>query len=106
MKDKVPRLEALCEDLMEVFITEAQPAAWTAATVAASERTPNMRGDRLYDMKVATQAGALTARALDLLDRAKGLVPAGALQPHPVEDREIDKFERQARAALERIRAS
>lgn len=105
MKDKAERLAALCSDLMEVFLVEAEPTRWNGAGADPVETTVETRGARNWDIKNANQVGALTARAMDLLDRVRGFVPVGALErtADPA-DADIARFEKQARQALEKMK--
>lgn len=105
---KLPRLQALCDDLLEVFLVEADPTRWTGAGVDPTEMDPKIRGARNWDMKNANQAGALAARALDLRDRlagGDGGKPPGTQQIDDAAEHDIARFEKQARDALAKIRA-
>jgi hypothetical protein len=99
-QDQTEKLNDLTVDLMDVFLTEADPTNWTGAGQTQAEMEKETRGARNWDMKNANQAGALLARALDLRDRLTG----GASGTPPAEDdaaeADIAKFERQAKEMI------
>lgn len=99
-KDQTERLSELTENLMDVFLTEADPAIWTGSGMSPAEMDPQTRGARNWDMKNANQAGALVARALDLKERL-----VGVRAPHPpaddAADADIARFEKQAKKIID-----
>lgn len=100
--DQITTLDELSEQLMDVFLEEANPDNWTGAAVGAKAMTPDIRGARHWDMKNANQAGALMARALDLRDRLKG-IQGPSEKPDDAAEADVRKFEKQAKALLSRV---
>ncbi|MFT3720420.1 hypothetical protein [Pseudorhodoferax sp.] len=97
--DQISKLEELAVDLMDVFLNEADPSNWTGAGQAQVKMTKETRGARNWDMKNANQAGALTARAMDLLERVRGV--RRPLEGDDSPEADIAKFEREAKRVLE-----
>lgn len=102
--DQQHKLDALTENLMDVFLHEADPENWNGAGESAAAMTPEVRGARNWDAKNANQVGSLVARALDLRDRING---AGFIPPPSQDDADADiaRFEKQARRLLEAVGA-
>lgn len=102
-QDQTEKLNDLAIDLMDVFLSEADPTNWTGAGEAATAMTKDTRGARNWDMKNANQAGALLARALDLRDRLNGQGGGQPPAPDDAAEADIAKFERQAKAMIDKV---
>lgn len=100
--DQLEQLNDLGDQLMDVFVSEADPRNWNGAGMAATEMDPQTRGARNWDVKNANQVGALLARTLDLKERLQGL-RGGPAMPEDDADREIARAEKLARDTLTRI---
>lgn len=101
--DQLQKVDALAEQVMDVFISEADPKSWTGSGLAPAQMTPEVRGARNWDMKNANQAGALALRVLELKDRIEGLLPSGGPGADDRADDDIAKFEKQAKKLLESV---
>jgi hypothetical protein len=102
--DQTEKLNDLTGDLMDVFLTEADPTNWTGAGQTQAEMEKETRGARNWDMKNANQAGALLARALDLRDRLQGVTqPNTPPVPDDAAEADIARFERQAKEMIKQV---
>lgn len=113
------RLADLAEKLADVFLDEANPAAWPGAGKTHTEQTKDERGDRAWVVKTANQVGLLFARALELRARVKWQRKADEGEENPREplmapdgmggaedpERNIERFEADATRFLERAAA-
>lgn len=102
-QDQIDRLEDLAQEIADVFIDEADPKNWNGQGAALVEMDEKTRGNRYWDKKNAIQTGSLLARVLDLRDRDKG--HGGAITPEDDAEKELSKFEKQAKEMVNAILA-
>ena len=102
-KDQIARLQELSEAVGEVFMDEADPVNWNGAGVPLADMNEKTRGNRYWDKKNAIQTGALLARIIDLRDRDKGQQGGGVLTPDEDADKDINRFEKQAKELLHAV---
>lgn len=100
--DQITTLDELSEQLMDVFLEEANPDNWSGAGTEARDMKPEVRGSRNWDIKNANQAGALMARALDLRDRLQGIKHPDSGADDAAEA-DVRRFEKQAKDLLRRV---
>ena len=96
-KDQIKRLQDLAESIGEVFLEEADPQNWNGAGQPLASLDKDQRGGRYWDKKNAIQTGTLLARVLDLRDRDKGQTGPGVTTPDDDAEKEIKRFEKQAK---------
>lgn len=99
-EDQIARLQDLAESIGEVFIEEADPQNWNGAGQPLASLDKDTRGGRYWDKKNAIQTGSLLARVLDLRDRDAGQVGGGVLTPDEDAEKEINRFEKQAKELI------
>lgn len=104
--DQLKRLDKLAEDIMDVFLGEADPAEWKGS-VPVGQMDDKQRGNRYWELKNVNQVGALLMQALNL--KAKMAAPAVPPWQNPAPDAgdpeaEIKKYESQARSLLTKVR--
>lgn len=99
--DQLKRLEDISERVDEEFLTAADPNNWTGAGMHPTEMDKQTRGDRNWDVKNATQIGALAFRVRDLIERSKedGHRPEWDYDP----EEQVKTYERRASEMLEKI---
>ena len=102
-QDQIDRLQDLSESVSDVFIEEADPENWNGAGVPLADLDAKARGNRYWDKKNAIQTGALLARILDLRDRDKGQQGGGVTTPDEDVDKDIHRFEKQAKELLHAV---
>jgi hypothetical protein len=107
-QDQYERLQALSEQLADVFIQEGDPANWPGAGVAPAELSKDQRGDRYWCKKNAFAT-------VSLIQRVGGLVAiiqdnsnagAGAAVVNEEEaslDAEVKAAEAMAKELMERL---
>ena len=99
--DQTARLNDLSESLMDAFIDAADPRCWSGSGQAPTEMDQSTRGSRNWDLKIANQLGALTARAMDLRERLSG-ARGGPMTPDDTAEGDISRFEKAARDAMKK----
>lgn len=104
-QDQIDRLEDLAQEIADVFIDEADPKNWNGQGAALVEMDEKTRGNRYWDKKNAIQTGSLLARVLDLRDRDKGLSGGGVTTPEDDAEKEISRFEKQAKDMVNAVLA-
>jgi hypothetical protein len=104
-QDQIDRLQDLAEQIGDVFMEEADPANWNGAGVPLASLDKDARGGRYWDKKNAIQTGTLLARVLDLRDRDKGQVGPGVTTPAEDAEKEIKRFEKQAKDMVNAVLA-
>lgn len=104
-QDQIDRLEDLAQEIGEVFIDEADPKNWNGAGKLLCDMDKDERGNRYFDKKNAIQTGTLLARVLDLKDRDKGQNGGGVRTPDEDAEKEIKRFEKQAKELIGAIQS-
>ena len=99
--DQTKRLAELAEQLVDAFITEADPATWPGAG-HESDMTQRERGDRYWSKKNASATGGVLRFALDLIGRTGADTPAAGGDEEDDLDKRIRQAERRASDALAR----
>lgn len=113
-QDQYERLQALSEQLMDVFLEEGSPAGWPGHGVAAAAMDAKTRGDRYWVKKNAAATGMLFTRVESMIVQQQGPGTTPPLQPGaaPVDgaedegeqlDAEIARAERQAKKLLDEM---
>lgn len=116
-QDQYERLQALSEQLMDVFLEEGTPASWPGHGLASAAMDAKTRGDRYWVKKNAAATGMLFTRVESMIVQQQGpgttppLVP-GAEPADGAEtagdgeqlDAEIARAERQAAKLLDEMR--
>lgn len=114
-QDQYERLQALSEQLMDVFLEEGSPVGWPGHGIKAAAMDAQTRGDRYWVKKNAAATGMLFSRVESMIVQQQGpgttlLVP-GAAPDEGAEtagegeqlDAEIARAERQATKLLEEM---
>lgn len=98
-QDQIDRLNAIAEEIAEVFIDEATPNNWSGAGVSLVEMDADTRGNRYWDKKNAIQTGALLHRVMDLAVHDNN---SSAARKMPEEDaeRQIKQYEGKAKELI------
>ena len=105
-QDQIDRLQDLSEAVGDVFMEEANPENWSGGGGGKEPPTPlaemdeKTRGNRYWDKKNAIQTGALLARIIDLRDRDNGQTGGGVTTAPEDAEKEIGRFEKQAKELL------
>lgn len=111
--DQYQRLQALTEKLMDVFLTEADPENWPGAGILPNAMDKETRGNRYWCKKDAAATLTLNMRAITMIDAIRrrtpedgeppaGEIPDGEDSEQSV-DAELDKYEKQAAALVDRM---
>lgn len=66
-QDQYERLQKLGEELMDVFLAEADPKAWPGAGMPAASMDAQTRGDRYWVKKNAAASGMLYTRVENMI---------------------------------------
>lgn len=103
-KDQIDRLKQLAEEIADQFIIDADPNTWVGHGLTQAEMTQAERGDAVWCRKVPIQTGALLARVLDINDRC--VSPNGAMSPDEDTEKEIKKYEKQAKELIHAAQSS
>lgn len=104
--DQLTRIDALTEEIADVFLTESDPKNWNGAGVPAAKMTEKVRGSRNWDVKNANQVGALLMRTLELRERMRGW--SADQHKSPADDRadaDIARYEAEAKKLLDTMGA-
>ena len=70
-QDQYERLQALEENLLDVFIEEATPAEWPGHGLRIAAMDPQTRGDRYWAKKNAAATGILVNRVACMIGTAQ-----------------------------------
>lgn len=108
--DRFAKLSALSERLLDVFLQVADPDNMSGGKKKPADLTKEERGNLAWDVKTANSFGLLAARSLELTARekwrAEGMTKevngGGELGTVIDTEAEIQRFEAEARKALER----
>lgn len=108
-QDQFERLQALQATLTDVFISEADPSNWPGAGIDLANLDKQSRGDRYWCKKNAVATIALMQR----IESLTGCIQrwgSGTTQPDGDMsladsdiDKQIDRYETEAAAILERV---
>jgi hypothetical protein len=109
-QDQYEKLQALEEQLTDVFLNEAAPAKWPGAGSEPANWDQQTRGDRYWCKKNAVATMSLIGRVGHLVQRIQmnagdTPLPAGPSEEQPEDeeatlDKEIATYEKQATEAL------
>ena len=106
-QDQFEKLQALSEELADVFINEADPENWSGAGIMPRDMTKEERGDRHWDRKGAMGTGGVLRYTLDLItyhDKTSGgTTPAEQAAKDSDLDKKINEAEKRAEAAVARV---
>ena len=113
-QDQFTRLQALTEKLIDVYLTEADPASWPGQGLKLGDMDAKTRGDLYWCRKTAASALALAIRTESFvgtsLQRGAGLPPAPTDgEESTVEDdieREISSYEREAQKLIDQAQGT
>jgi hypothetical protein len=103
--DQRVKLAELEEKLADVFLSEADPVAWPGHGKASGELTSEDRAQRYQHKRAAAETAMLLARTQSLMDGGGGPGGAGEEAGLKTLDRQIDRAEKEAAKALERIQS-
>lgn len=113
--DQYEKLQALQEQLVDVFLSEADPALWPGKGLAPGEMDQQTRGDRYWSKKNAVATAALAQRVTNLthkIELANGGgngEGAGADELNEVEsdlDKQVAAAEKDAKRLLAQVQRS
>ncbi|WP_338615554.1 hypothetical protein [Pigmentiphaga sp. CHJ604] len=121
-QDQYEKLQALAEQLTDVFLLEADPTAWPGAGIKPNAMDKATRGDRVWVKKDAAGTAVLIMKVtsmVGMIQRGTAAGGAGGLPPSapPTDgsadpsddddtgglDAEIAAAEREAAAVLDRV---
>lgn len=106
-QDQYERLQALHEELVDVFLDEANPKKWPGHGVELVSMDAKTRGDRYWSKKNAVATIALTQRVQALVtvvqQRTAGDEPDPAAVGEPEDD--LDKLTAEMEAEAKRLLA-
>lgn len=109
--DQLTRLEVLCDRLLEVALSDADPENWSASGKKLAEMTRDERGDAQWCRRLAVQTVALTMQVQRLMQNpvtGGAVVPdqPGKTEPDEAEavDAEIARYESAASQVIDRHR--
>lgn len=113
-QDQYERLQALEEELMDVFIAEANPTTWPGHGMLSRDMDRDTRGDRFWSKRnpaatlaIVTRVQALIHQTQQLGDTPPPLAEAGS--PAQDGDRQLDdeilKAEREAANLMKKLQA-
>lgn len=115
-QDQYEKLQALAEQLTDVFLLEADPSCWPGAGIKPNAMDKATRGDRVWVKKDAAGTAVLIMKVTSMVGMMQnggaGAVRSGAPDPRGDDeagnaedgmDIEIADAEREAAAVLERV---
>ena len=108
-QDQYERLQALEEELTDVFLGEAKPEAWPGHGIGPGAMDKDTRGDRYWCKKNAVATLSLIQRVATLTQQIRlqssgeGTGAAGVENPEAELDREVAAAEKEAKALLAQL---
>jgi hypothetical protein len=107
-QDQYERLQALSEQLTDVFIDEADPEKWPGAGIPLATMDKATRGDRYWSKKNAAATVMLIGRVESLVgsiqqDSNQGHGAAGVSDTESELDQEIAAAEKEAATLLNKV---
>ena len=108
-QDQFERLQKLHEDLVDVFLDEADPKKWPGQGIELVSMDQKTRGDRYWSKKNAVATIALTQRIQSLVEVVRKATandepdPAAVVEPEVDLDRQVADAERDATALLKKL---
>jgi hypothetical protein len=112
-QDQYERLQKLEEQLLDVFMDEADPASWPGYGMTLANVDKSTRGDRYWCKRNAAATAALSQRITSLVGRvqASGLGTTAPPADAPAEggeerdelEAEVASAEREAMALLDKV---
>lgn len=114
-QDQFVRLQALTEKLIDVYLTEADPASWPGQGLKLGDMDAKTRGDLYWCRKTAASALALAIRTESFVGTS--LQRGAGLPPTPVEggeeatveddiEKEISAYEREAQKLIDQAQGT
>ncbi len=110
-QDQFEGLQQRAEQLIDLFLSESDPAKWPGAGIEPSAMEQKTRGDRYWCKKDAVATLACAQRIGTLVDLARKKTAGGEDNPGAVTegeddlDREVRAAEKEAAAILNRVQA-
>lgn len=111
-QDQYERLQTLQEKLMDVFLSEADPAGWPGDGIEPRTMDKATRGDRVWCKKDAAGTAVLIMKAMSMTGMIqRGAAEGGTLPPEgaPEDEQELDDAiqaaEREAAKVLANVQA-
>lgn len=107
--DQYDRLQQLEEKLLDVFLTEADPAEWPGHGVKIAAMDSQTRGDRYWVKKNAAASGMLATRVATMIGAAQSFGAVTATSADTPEDgekqldAEIASAEREASKLMQEL---
>lgn len=109
--DQYERLQRLEEQLLDAFLSEADPTSWSGAGIPISTMDKQTRGDRYWCKRNAAATGVLVCKVRDLNapPGAKGqmAVPGGDQTQAEADEMEaeLSSYEKQAEALMRQVQS-
>ena len=102
-EDQIDKLQALSEELTDVFLFEAAPKSWPGAGVLPRDMSQEDRGDRYWCKKNAVATMAIVVRIESLTGRMRNPTGKDAADEEGGLDAEIAAAEREGKAMLDQV---
>lgn len=108
-QDQFEALQQRAEQLLDLFLTESDPAAWPGAGIAPAAMDKGTRGDRVWVKRDAAATLVCVQRIGGLVDLARRKTAEGETTPGAVTDTDDDldaqaaEAEREAAKLLSRV---
>lgn len=108
-QDQYERIIALEEELVDVFLNEANPKLWPGSTIPIDKQDKAMRGDRYWHKKNAVATIALVSR----INYLQGVIQRNSSDRNPGTkvdetdsdlDKEVANAEKEAQILMNRIK--